>query len=56
MATQPLQPPLTQPDQHVLIDLAKQEERRPEHSGEVTFTPDPEPGQPNGSKQPRREQ
>ena len=51
-----LQPPLTQPDQRVLVDLAKQEERRPEQAVEVTFTPEPEPGQPNESKHPRREQ
>jgi uncharacterized BrkB/YihY/UPF0761 family membrane protein len=49
-----LQPPLTQPDQRALVDLAKQEERRPEQSVEVTFTP--EPDQPNGSKHPKREQ
>jgi YihY family inner membrane protein len=51
-----LQPPLTQPDQRALVDLAKQEERRPEQSVKVTFTPEPEPGQPNGPKQPRHEQ
>jgi YihY family inner membrane protein len=51
-----LQPPLTQPDQRALVDLAKQEERRPEQAVEVTFTPEPEPGQPNGSKHPKREQ
>ena len=50
-----LQPPLTQPDQRALVDLAKQEERRPEQSIEVTFTPEPEPRQPNGSKDPERE-
>jgi uncharacterized BrkB/YihY/UPF0761 family membrane protein len=51
-----LQPPLTQPDQRALVDLAKQEERRPEQSIEVTFTPEPEPRQPNGSKDPERQQ
>jgi uncharacterized BrkB/YihY/UPF0761 family membrane protein len=50
-----LQPPLTQPDQRALVDLAKQEERRPEQSVEVTFTPEPESGQPNGPKHPKRE-
>ena len=50
-----LQPPFTQPDQRALVHLAKQEERRPEQSVEVTFTPKPEPGQPNGSKHPERE-
>lgn len=50
-----LQPPLTGPDQRVLVDLAKQEERRPEQSVEVTFTPEPEPDQPNGSKHPKHE-
>jgi hypothetical protein len=32
-----LRPPLTGPDQRALVDLAKQEERRPEQSVEVTF-------------------
>jgi len=32
-----LQPPLTGPDQRALVDLAKQEERRPEQSIEVSF-------------------
>jgi YihY family inner membrane protein len=50
-----LQPPLTGPDQRALVDLAKQEERRPEQSVEVTFKPKSEPDQPNGPKQPRRE-
>jgi uncharacterized BrkB/YihY/UPF0761 family membrane protein len=45
-----LQPPLTRPDERALVDLAKQEERRPEQAVEVTFTPEPEPDQPNGSK------
>jgi YihY family inner membrane protein len=35
-----LQPPLTQPDRRALVDLAKQEERRPEQSVEVAFTPE----------------
>jgi hypothetical protein len=47
-------PRLTRPDQRALVDLAKQEERRPEQSVEVTFTP--EPDQPNGPKHPRHEQ
>ena len=41
-----LQPPLTQADQRALIDLAKQEERRPEQAINVQFTPqanDPDP-------------
>jgi uncharacterized BrkB/YihY/UPF0761 family membrane protein len=41
-----LQPPLTQADQRALIDLAKQEERRPEQAIHVQFTPqasDPTP-------------
>jgi hypothetical protein len=36
--------------------LAKQEERRPEQSVEVTFTPEPEPDQPSGSKHPKHRQ
>ena len=36
-----LQPPLTGPDQRALVDLAKQEERRPEQSIEVRFAPKP---------------
>jgi Virulence factor BrkB len=50
-----LQPPLTRPDQRALTDLAKQEERRPEQSVEVTFTPEPEPSQRSRSTDPRRE-
>jgi YihY family inner membrane protein len=50
-----LQPPLTGPDQRALVDLAKQEERRPEQSVEVTFTSEPEPDRPNGSQHPTRE-
>ena len=41
-----LQPPLTEADQRALIDLAKQEERRPEEAINVQFTPqtsDPDP-------------
>jgi uncharacterized BrkB/YihY/UPF0761 family membrane protein len=34
-----LQPPLTQADQRALIDLARQEERRPEEAINVEFTP-----------------
>jgi YihY family inner membrane protein len=33
-----LQPPLTPPDKRALVDLAKQEERRPEESVQVSFT------------------
>jgi hypothetical protein len=41
-----LQPPLTEPNRRALVDLAKQEERRPEQSVDVSFpdqtgTPDP---------------
>jgi hypothetical protein len=54
VAAQPAATPLTQPDQRALVDLAEQEERRPEQSVEVTFTP--EPGQPNGSKHPKPKQ
>ncbi len=49
-----LQPPLTGPDRRALVDLAKQEERRPEQSVEVTFTP--EPDQPNAPTHPGHEQ
>ena len=41
-----LQPPLTDADQRALIDLARQEERRPEQAINVQFTPqanDPDP-------------
>ena len=41
-----LQPPLTEADQRALIDLARQEERRPEQAINVEFTPqasDPDP-------------
>jgi YihY family inner membrane protein len=41
-----LQPPLTEADQRALIDLARQEERRPEQAIHVEFTPqasDPDP-------------
>jgi hypothetical protein len=41
-----LQPPLTDADQRALIDLARQEERRPEQAINVEFTPqasDPDP-------------
>jgi hypothetical protein len=34
-----LQPPLTQADRRALVDLAKQEERRPEQAINVQFTP-----------------
>jgi uncharacterized BrkB/YihY/UPF0761 family membrane protein len=37
-----LQPPLTEPDRRALVQLAKQEERRPEQSVAVTFEPDEE--------------
>jgi YihY family inner membrane protein len=46
-----LQPPLTEPDKRALVDLAKQEERRPEQSVEVAFTP--EPGEPPTARGPR---
>jgi YihY family inner membrane protein len=36
-----LQPPLTRPDRRALVDLAKQQARRPEQSVEVTFEPGP---------------
>jgi YihY family inner membrane protein len=45
-----LQPPLTGPDQRALTDLAKQEERRPEQSVEVSFSDQDEPAHGNGSK------
>ena len=41
-----LQPPLTEADQRALVDLARQEERRPEQAINVQFTPqanDPDP-------------
>jgi hypothetical protein len=48
-----LQPPLTQPDQRGLVDLAKKEERRPEQSVEVTFTPpNPNSASPTGPRTP----
>ena len=34
-----LQPPLTNADQRALVDLARQEERRPEQAINVEFTP-----------------
>jgi YihY family inner membrane protein len=36
-----LQPPLTEPDRRVLTALAETEERRPEQTIQVTFTPQP---------------
>ena len=52
-----LQPPLTEPDRRALVQLAKQEERRPEQSVEVTFQPeDDEPVTPpseGGGARPR---
>jgi hypothetical protein len=42
-----LQPPLTHLDQCALADLAKQEERRPEQSVEVTLTSEPGPTTPS---------
>jgi YihY family inner membrane protein len=45
-----LQPPLTGPDQRALVDLAKQEERRPEQSIEVRFAPQADDAQGEGSK------
>jgi YihY family inner membrane protein len=47
-----LQPPLTPPDKRALVDLAKQEERRPEQSVQVSFTDqgqDPRGGGPRDS-------
>jgi YihY family inner membrane protein len=38
-----LQPPLTDADQHVLRDIARAEERRPEQTVTVGFEPDPAP-------------
>jgi YihY family inner membrane protein len=43
-----LQPPLTQADQRALIDLAKQEERRPEQAIHVEFTPQASHGDTDG--------
>jgi uncharacterized BrkB/YihY/UPF0761 family membrane protein len=40
-----LQPPLTRSDKRALIDLAKQEERRPEESIQVNFTDQAAPAQ-----------
>ena len=48
-----LQPPLTGPDQRALVDLAKQEERRPEQSIEVSFAPQGDDAQGEGSKDAR---
>jgi YihY family inner membrane protein len=42
-----LQPPLTQADQRALIDLARQEERRPEQAIHVEFTPQDSHGEPD---------
>ena len=42
-----LQPPLTHLGQCALADLAKQEERRPEQSVEVTLTSEPGPTTPS---------
>jgi len=36
-----LQPPLTEPDKRVLTALAEMEERRPEQTVEVSFSPEP---------------
>jgi len=38
-----VQPPLTESDKRMLADLAKQEERRPEETVQVTFTASPYP-------------
>lgn len=38
-----VQPPLTESDKRMLADLAKQEERRPEQTVQVTFTASPHP-------------
>jgi len=44
-----LQPPLTQPDRRTLVDLAKQEERRPEQSVQVSFSDQGQDASGNGS-------
>ncbi len=41
-----VQPPLTAADERVLVDLARQEERRPEQTVEVGFEPDTGPAGP----------
>jgi YihY family inner membrane protein len=52
-----LQPPLTEADQRALIDLAKQEERRPEEAIHVEFTPQASDPDPDGhARSPRRPQ
>jgi YihY family inner membrane protein len=43
-----LQPPLTEADQRALIHLAKQEERRPEETINVEFTPESSEPDPDG--------
>ena len=45
-----LQPPLTKPDKRALVDLAKQEERRPEESVEVSFTGQGDDARSDGSR------
>lgn len=50
-----LQPPLTGPDQRALVDLAKQEERRPEQSIEVSFHEQDDRAQSERSRNPGRE-
>ena len=42
-------------DQRALVDLAKQEERRPEQSVQVSFSDQDEQAQGDGSKNPGRE-
>jgi YihY family inner membrane protein len=48
-----LQPPLTEPDKRALVHLAKQEERRPEQSVEVTFELEEGAGKTQGEGQVR---
>jgi YihY family inner membrane protein len=48
-----LQPPLTEPDKRALVHLAKQEERRPEQSVEVTFELEEGEGKTQGEGQVR---
>ena len=43
-----LQPPLTEPDRRVLAALAMREERRPEETVEVHFSPEPDDQGPGG--------
>jgi YihY family inner membrane protein len=51
-----LQPPLTRSDRRALADLAKQEERRPEESIEVSFIDHPAPKAPQTPRPPDHDQ